>query len=156
MLKLIAAVDHQWGIGKSGDLLVSLPLDMKHFKEETMGKTVIMGRKTLESFPNHKPLPNRRNLVLTRNKNYQLEGIEVFHDINDLLSEDAYIIGGGEIYRQFLPYCEEASITQIRHSFEADTFFPNLDEDSEWMLVDESNIMEEMGYHFTFRTYRRK
>jgi dihydrofolate reductase len=159
-MNLIVAVDANWAIGKDGDLLACIPADMKQFKEKTIGNFVVMGRKTLESFPKRKPLCDRTNVVLTHNKSYQAEGVWIFHSIEELIErlegeKNVFVIGGGEIYKQLLPYCTTAYVTYINHSFEADTFFVNLEENKEWILEEESECKEDAGYQFTFRIYRR-
>ena len=114
-MKIIAAVDEKWGIGKGMNLLFRISEDMEFFKEKTMGKTVVMGRKTLESFPNAKPLKNRKNVVLTTDKNFKCDGTEIVHDIKTIIGkyggDDTFVLGGGEVYRQLLPYCDSAYIT---------------------------------------------
>ena len=159
-MKLIVAVDKNWAIGKDGDLLAHIPLDMKHFKEKTMHHFVVMGRKTLESFPNKKPLVNRTNLVLTRNMDYYANGVEIFHSIQELQKrllghDDVFIIGGGQIYCEFLPYCDEAIVTYIHKEFDADTYFPTLDTLPNWYLEKESDIFHDEPYSFTFRIYKK-
>ena len=159
-MKLIVAVDKNRAIGNNGDLLAHIPLDMKHFKEKTSNTIVVMGRKTLESFPGQKPLVNRTNLVLTRNTSYFANEVEIFHSIQELQKrlaghDNVFIIGGGEIYHEFLPYCNEAIVTYIHQEFEADTFFPNLDENPNWYLEKESDIVHDGPYSFTFRTYKK-
>lgn len=141
-MNLIAAVDKNWAIGKNNELLVSIPNDMKMFRQMTTGKVVVMGRKTLESFPNGLPLKNRVNIVLTKNQNYQVKGAIIVHSVEEVLeelkkydSEDVYVIGGGQIYRQMLPYCDTAHMTKIDHAYEADAYFPNLDENEEWKIT---------------------
>ena len=138
-MNLIVAADKNWGIGKDNKLLVSIPSDMKFFRQETMGKVVVMGRKTLESFPNGLPLKNRTNVVLTSDKNYQVKDAVIVHSIDEVLEElkkydddEIYVIGGGKVYEELLPYCDVAHVTKIDFAFEADTHFPNRDEDSEW------------------------
>ncbi len=162
-MQLIAAADTRWGIGKDGKLLVSIPADMKYFQSTTGGHTVIMGRKTLESFPGHKPLKNRRNIVLTRQEDYAVEGVEVVTDIEQALDlvkdqnpDEVFCIGGAEIYRQFLPYCDKALITRIDHVYDADAYLPDLDRDPDWKLVRESEeqIFFDLTYHFCM--YKRK
>lgn len=162
-MQLIAAADTRWGIGKDGKLLVSIPADMKYFQSTTSGHTVIMGRKTLESFPGHKPLKNRRNIVLTRQEDYAVEGVEVVTDIEQALDlvkdqnpDEVFCIGGAEIYRQFLPYCDKALITRIDHVYDADAYLPDLDRDPDWKLVRESEeqIFFDLTYHFCM--YKRK
>lgn len=152
-MNLIVAVDENWGIGKNNDLLISIPEDMKFFRTTTNGKTIIMGRKTLESFPNGNPLKNRENIVLS--KNNINKDVLVFHTIEDILSyvknkEDVFVIGGGSIYKQFLPYCNKAYITKISKNFGADIFFPNLDILSDWNITYESEekIWENISYKF--------
>ncbi|MBR5808778.1 MAG: dihydrofolate reductase [Clostridia bacterium] len=160
-MKLIVAVSQNWGIGKNNDLLFNIPKDMKFFREITMGKTVILGRKNLESFPNAKPLPKRPNIILTRDKNFVCDGATVVHSIDELLAmdidfADAFVIGGEEIYRQLLPYCDLCYVTKVKESVPADKFMVNLDELSEWKLTQESDEIEDNGHTLTFCTYERK
>ena len=160
-MKLIVAVSENWGIGKDNDLLFSIPKDMKFFRETTMGKTVILGRKNLESFPGAKPLPKRPNIILTRDKNFKVEGATIVNSIDELLAMDfdkdeAYVIGGEEIYRQLLPYCDKCFITKVKENADADKFMVNLDEDGEWKLTSESEEIEDNGHIITFCTYERK
>ena len=116
-MKIIAAVDEKWGIGKGMNLLFRISEDMEFFKEKTMGKPVVMGRKTLESFPNAKPLKNRKNVVLTTDKNFKCDGTEIVHGIKTIVEkyggDDTFVIGGGEVYKQLLPYCDSAYITKV-------------------------------------------
>lgn len=161
-MNLIAAADERWGIGKEGGLLANLPGDMKYFRETTKGKTVVMGRKTLESFPGGRPLKNRTNLVLSRNKDYAPEGVTVYHTPEEAIDalkkmdpEEVFVIGGGTIYRQLLPWCNKAYITHIYASFEADTTLPDLEDDPEWELKEQSPCMEENGLRYDFRIYTR-
>lgn len=144
-MNLIVAVDENWAIGKDNKLLVSIPSDMKFFRETTTGKVVVMGRKTLESFPNGLPLKNRTNIVLTRNRDYQVKDAIVVHSVPELLvkldkysSEDVYVIGGDSVYQELLPYCDVAHVTKINHVYAADSWFPNLDETGEWEITGES------------------
>ena len=160
-MKLIVAVSENWGIGKDNDLLFSIPKDMKFFRETTMGKTVILGRKNLESFPGAKPLPKRPNIILTRDKNFKVEGATVVNSIDELLAMDfdkdeAFVIGGEEIYRQLLPYCDKCFITKVKETADADKFMVNLDADSDWELTAESEEIEDNGHIITFCTYERK
>ena len=159
-MQLIVAVDAQWGIGYQGDLLVKIPEDLQFFRSMTMGKTMILGRKTLESFPEGKPLPSREHLVLTRNQTYRVPGIQVIHSMEALLGQmKSYendrlcLVGGGELYSQMLSFCEIAYVTRIKHTFLADTFFPNLDEMIEWTLIEESEPHKYQDYDFTFCKY---
>lgn len=162
-MNLIVAVDKNWAIGNKGKLLVSIPGDQKMFREETMGKIIVMGRKTLESLPSGQPLMGRTNVVLTRNESFNKKGTVVFHTVEETLeylkqfrSEDVYIIGGEEIYRQFLPYCDTAHVTWIDYAYEADTHFPNLDKDPEWHVTDESDEQTYFNLCYEFRKYERK
>ena len=130
-MNLIVAVDKNWAIGLKNKLLISIPADMKFFRDTTMGKVVVMGRKTLETFPSGQPLKRRTNIVLTRDKNYQVKDAVVVHTVEELLEElkqydeeEIYVIGGESIYRQLLPYCKVAHVTKIDHAYEADTYFP--------------------------------
>jgi dihydrofolate reductase len=159
-MNLIVAVDKNWAIGNNGELLVSIPEDMKLFRSETTGKVVVMGRKTLESFPGGNPLKNRVNIVITYNPNYEKEGVIVCHSVHEALEElkkydrhDIYVIGGETIYRQFLPYCSVAHVTKINYSYEADTYFPNLDEDSNWSETDSSDEKTYFDLEYYFKKY---
>lgn len=155
-MKLIVAVDKNWGIGKNNDLLCHLPDDMKNFRKITMGHKIVMGRKTLESFPEGKPLKNRTNIVLSSNE--IKEDVITCHSIEEVLQicdNDTFVIGGGSIYKQFLPYCKEAYITRIHKDFNADTFFPKID-DTKWILTEKSQIMTQNNIDFHFETWVRK
>lgn len=161
-MKLIVAVDKNWGIGKSGELLTSIPEDMKFFRSTTTGNVVVMGRKTLESFPGQKPLKNRVNIVLTNNVRYKADGALVVNSIDELLGmlneyadKEVYVIGGGTIYSQLLEYCDTALVTYIDEEFEADTYFPNLESDSLWKMTDESKRKEHEGLTYYFRCYNK-
>lgn len=161
-MQIIVAVDKNWGIGKNGDLLVHIPEDLKRFKELTTGKIVIMGRKTLESLPKQQPLKDRTNIILTHDKSYHVEGAVVTHTIYEMLvyckkyrSEDMFIIGGGQIYNQLLSFCDTLHITKINQEYEADTFFPNIDEDKKWVLKTKED-KDYNGLSFSFLTYTRK
>lgn len=155
-MKLIVAVDKNWGIGKNNDLLCHLPDDMKNFRKITMEHKIVMGRKTLESFPEGKPLKNRTNIVLSSNE--IKEDVITCHSIEEVLQicdNDTFVIGGGSIYKQFLPYCKEAYITRIHKDFNADTFFPKID-DTKWILTEKSQIMTQNNIDFHFETWVRK
>ena len=130
-MNMIAAVDRNWAIGRKGRLLVSIPNDLKHFREETMGKVVVLGRKTLQTFPQAMPLSGRTNIILSRNPSFFVKGAQVVHSLDELKlalepfpSKDIYCIGGESIYRQLLPWCDTAHITRIDHGYEADAYFP--------------------------------
>ena len=161
-MNIIVAADSNWGIGKNNQLLVSIPADMKMFRQETTGKVVVMGRKTLESFPNGLPLKNRTNIVLTGNKNYKANGAIIVHTIEELLeeikkypSDEVYCIGGDSVYKQLLPYCDTAHVTKIDFVYEADSHFPNLDEMPEWKITAESEEQTYFDLEYTFVKYER-
>ena len=162
-MNLIVAVDKNWGIGKENKLLVSIPADMKFFREMTTGKVVVMGRKTLESFPNGLPLKNRTNIVLSKNPDYLVKEALVVHSFAALLkeleayqSEDIYVIGGDSIYRLLLPYCDVAYLTKVEHTYEADTYFPNLEEQTEWEITGVSEEQTYFDLEYRFVKYERK
>ena len=162
-MKLILAADRNWAIGKDGDLLCHLPGDLKYLKEKTVGKTVIMGRGTLESLPGKKPLPKRENIVISGNPDYAVPGAVVLHSheelfdyIRDKDSDEVMVMGGGRVYRELLPYCDTCYITRIYESFDADTWFVNLDEMPEFEIVWQSELQEENGIQYRFLEYRRK
>jgi len=156
-MNLIAAVDENWAIGNKNELLVRIPNDQKFFREETTGKVVVLGRKTMETFPGGKPLKNRTNIVLSTKADYQVEGAIVVHSIEELLeelknypSEDIYIIGGESVYKQMLPYCDTAHITKIDMAYDADAYHPNLDADDAWQITATSDeqVYFDLTYHF--------
>ncbi len=161
-MNIIVAVDKNWAIGNKGDLLVRIKADHRRFKALTVGKVVVLGRKTMDTFPGRKPLKDRTNIILSRDSEYYVEGAVVVNSVEGLLeelkkyqSEDVFIIGGSSIYEQMLPYCDCAYITKIDHEFEADAFFPNLDIKQEWKAFDEINEQDSSDYNFSFVTYRR-
>ncbi len=161
-MKMIVAVDKNWGIGKNNDLLVSIPADMKMFRTETSGKVVVMGRKTLESFPGGLPLKNRTNIVLSGNPDYQVEGAIVVHSLQELLEEikkypkdQVYCIGGDSVYKMLLPYCDTAQVTKIDFAYEADRYFPNLDEMPQWQVAAESEEQTYFDLEYRFVRYER-
>ncbi len=190
-MNIIVAVDENWGIGKNGDLLMHLSGDMRFFKKMTLGKIVVMGRKTLESLPNSKPLPHRRNIVLSKSLNYEVENVEIMTSIEDVISfsnclekqrliecekhsqqvdrnifwennekesensSEIFVIGGAQIYERLLPYCDKCYVTKIHSTLDADVFFPNIDDNKMFQLVDESDEIEEKGITYTFCTYNR-
>ena len=161
-MNLIAAADENWGIGKNGGLLAHISGDMKYFRETTKGKIVVMGRKTLESFPNGLPLKNRTNIVLTGNKDYNVKDAIIVHTVEELLeeikkypSEEVYCIGGDSVYKQLLPYCDTAHVTKIDFAYEADSYFPNLDEMPEWKVTAESDEQTYFDLEYSFMKYER-
>ncbi len=161
-MKMIAAVDNNWAIGYKNKLLVRIPADQKYFRNETMGKVIVMGRKTLESFPQGQPLAGRTNVVLSRKSDYKVKGTVVINTVEETLeylsqfdTDDIFIIGGETIYRQFLDYCDEALITKIDHEYQADAWFPNLDELKEWQLVGDTEEQTYFDLEYTFLKYKR-
>ena len=161
-MNLIAAVDKNWAIGYQNKLLTSIPEDMKFFRQTTTGKVVVMGRKTLESFPGKKPLKNRTNIVVTKKPSYQAEGAIVVHNEDELReelkkddSEDIFVIGGESIYRQLLDECDKAYITKIEYAYTADAYFPNLDEKEEWKITAESEEHTCFDLEYFFLTYEK-
>lgn len=158
-MNLIVAVDQNWAIGKDGDQLIYIPEDLKRFKALTTGHPVILGRKTLATFPGGRPLKGRRNLILSRDPAFAPEGGEVFPDLDSLLSaapEDSFVIGGASVYRALLDRCDTAYITRIDASFPADTYFPDLEQRPEWQLTQVSEPMEHEGICFRYCTYIKK
>ena len=159
-MNLIVAADENWGIGVNGGLLCHIPADLKYFKEKTMGGVLVMGRKTLESFPGGKPLPGRTNIVLTRNKDFNKEGVEVVNGVDELFcklkkyaDKSIFVSGGAEIYRLLMPYCQRAYVTHIYKKFDADTFMPEINDG--WEKISEEEH-EHNGLKFGFAVYERK
>ena len=162
-MNIIVAADENWAIGNKDKLLVSIPKDQKHFREETTGKVVVLGRKTLQTFPQGQPLKNRTNIILSTDKSYQVKDATVVHSVEELLeelkqyaSDSIYIIGGESVYRQLLPYCDTVHVTKIDHAYEADTYFPNLDEDADWEITADSDEQTYFDIPYTFLKYERK
>ena len=159
MIYAIVHADKEWGIGKGNDMMFSLPADMKFFRSTTMGHTVVMGGNTLRSFPNQKPLKNRVNIVLSRGqvrddciivRSYD----ELKTEMTSRKNEDIYVIGGGEVYKELLPYCHEVLVTKVDAVGGAEVFFPNLDENADFVCVDEGIPQEDNGYTICFTRYR--
>ena len=145
-MKLIVAVDQNWAIGKDGDQLAYLSTDLRRFKEITMGHPILLGRKTLATFPGGRPLKGRRNLVLSRTPGFQVEGAEVFADLASVKAAapaDTVVVGGGSVYQALLPCCDTAYVTRMEAEFPADTWFPNLDQDPDWTVLEQSDPLEE-------------
>ena len=161
-MNAIACADLGWGIGKDGDLIYNIPEDMKFFRTMTAGKTVIMGRATLESLPGGKPLPKRRNIILSRAVS-SVDGAEVCKSPEEIASlladeagEDIFVIGGESVYRDMLPYCDTIYITRVEAESDADRRFPDLDSDAEWEIAEQSPRYEKDGLFYSFVTYKRK
>lgn len=162
-MNAIVAVDKNWAIGYKGKLLVSIPNDMKMFREETTGKVVVLGRKTLATFPNGLPLKNRTNIVLTKDMDFKAGDAIIVHSVDELLeelknynTEDVYIIGGDSVYKQMLPYVDICHVTKIEHAYDADTYFPNLEKDPEWEMVKESEEQIYFDLEYSFQMWKRK
>lgn len=162
-MKAIVAVDQNWGIGCKGKLLVSIPADMKFFRATTLGKVVVMGRKTLESFPNGAPLKDRVNIVLTKNPGFSKDGVVVVHNLEELHeelkkynSDDVFVIGGETIYAQLIDECDTAYVTKIDYAYEADAYFPNLDEKADWEVAVEGEEETYYDLEYYFMTYKKK
>ena len=165
---LIAAVDRNWSIGYRGKLLVQIPADQQIFRNETMGKIVVMGRKTYESIQGGRPLPGRTSFVLSADESFaprseRSGAVRVFRTPEALCEaiagygpEDVYLIGGGSMYERFLPLCHRAEITWIDYAYDADTRCPNLDASPEWEKVRESEEQTYFSLEYYFRTYERK
>ena len=161
-MNMIVAVDRNWGIGRDNGLLASLPTDMKYFREHTLGKVVVMGRKTLESMPGGKGLPKRTNYVLTANPDYQAEGCitvhgeyELFDELSQYEPDDVYLIGGGSLYNRFYKYCSKLYITKMDADLNADTFIIDIDSDPDYTLISESEPVTENGITFRFCVYSK-
>lgn len=157
-MQAIVAVSQSWGIGKGGDLLFRLPSDLRRFKAMTTGHTVIMGRKTLDSLPGGKGLPHRRNLVLSRQSDFAPDRAEVIHSVEDILKtaeDDAFVIGGQQVYEQLLPYCTRVHVTKVLSDPEADAFFPDLDKLPEWKVASAGEMLTENGLSFQYVEYIR-
>jgi dihydrofolate reductase len=162
-MNCIVAVDKNWAIGYQNKLLVSIPDDMRFFREVTTGKVVVMGKNTLESFPGGLPLKNRTNIVIALEKDYKVKDATVVYSIKEALeeankykSEDVFVIGGASIYKQMLQYCDVAHVTKIDYAYQADTYFPDLDNMEDWVLAEESDEHTYYDLTYTFCRYERK
>ena len=162
-MKAIVCVDNNWAIGKNNDLLVRIPGDMKRFRAFTTGNVIVMGRKTLESFPGGRPLPDRVNVVLTHNEDFEMKNVVVAHSVDELKevlkdyeTQEIYLVGGDSLYKQLVPMCDEVLVTKVDFEYDADRYFPNLDEDDNWYVDSES---EELTYYdiiYHYINYRHK
>lgn len=162
-MNMIVAVDNNWAIGNKGSLLVRIPNDHKMFRQETHGKVVVLGRKTLETFPQGKPFPGSKNIILSTNINYRVKDADVVHNLEELLEElkkynddDVYVIGGESVYRMMLPYCDVIHVTKIDHDYEADAYFPNLDMLKEWEITAEGEEQTYFDIAYEFVKYERR
>lgn len=166
-MNLIGAVDRNWAIGKDNKLLVSIPNDMKLFRELTLNKIIVTGRKTMETFQNGKPLMNRVNIVLSENEDLDIKDVKVAKSIEQLFeileelykegytSDDVFVVGGESVYAQLEKYCDKAYITKIDCEYDADVFFPNLDEKKEWILTEHSDEQPYFDIEYSFLKYNR-
>ncbi len=159
-MNAIVAVDNHWAIGNKGSLLVRIPMDQKYFRQMTIGKVVVLGRKTLATFPNSLPLPGRTNIIMSRNQNLKVKGATVVHSLEELMeelkqyaSEDVFVIGGDDIYKQLVPYCDTVYATRIDYRYAADAYFPNLDDLPSWTLTEEGEENTYFDLEFTFCKY---
>ena len=159
-MDLIVAVDKNWAIGNKGELLVSIPEDMKFFRQTTMGSVIVLGRKTLAGFPNGLPLKGRDNIILSTNEDYNVRGATVVHNKDKLFEElkkykdrQIFVIGGGTVYEMLLPYCKYAHVTKINYSYVADTHFPDLDALDNWNVVEESDEHTYFDLEYFFYKY---
>lgn len=162
-MNMIAAVDKNWAIGNKGSLLVRIPADQRLLRQETAGKVVVMGRKTLEGLPGGRPFDHCSNIVMSTDSGLTVRGAVVCHDLQELFEklkgtdpDDVCVIGGGQIYRLLLPYCDKVHITRIEHAYLADTWFPNLDEDPEWHITADSDEMTYFDLEYRHLCYERR
>lgn len=162
-MKLIAAADKNWGIGYKGRLLVNIPSDLKRFREMTLGKVVVLGRTTLETFPQKQPLEKRTNIILSTKQDYKVKNAVIVHNLDELMQElkqydtdDVYIIGGESVYKQLYDKCDEAFITALDYSYDADAYCPNLDEEEAWELAEKGEEQTYFDIIFRFNRYVKK
>ena len=162
-MNIIVAVDNNWAIGFQNKLLVHIPADQRFFRDETIHKAVIMGRKTLESFPGGQPLKQRLNVIITSSPDYKVaDGVvvgsveEALEAVKDYKTEDIYVIGGASIYEQMLPYCDVAHVTKIDYNYTADTYFPNMDKMDDWVITAESDEQTYFDLTYAFCKYEKK
>ena len=160
---IIVAADNNWAIGNKGQLLVTSPNDQKHFREETAGKVVVMGRKSLVNFPQGMPLAGRTSIILSKDPKFTVKGGIVVHSIEELQeelkkypSQDVYVIGGDSVFKQLLPYCDVVHVTKIDHEYQADTYFPNLDKDKDWVITADSDELTYFDIAYEFFKYERR
>ncbi len=162
-MNIIVTVDKNWAIGNHSQRLVSIPEEQRLLREETLGKTIVMGRKTFEQLPAKQPLYGRTNIILTRDRSYQVKGAAVCHSVEETLKvlanvpdDSVFIIGGSSIFEQFLPYCDTVHVTCIDYQYDADAYFPDLDKAPEWEMVLESEEQTYFNLCYTFRMYQKK
>lgn len=162
-MQIMAAVDNNWAIGFQNSLLVRIPRDQQMFREMTEGKVLVIGRKTLETFPQKQPLKNRINIILSRDRNYTVKDGIVVHSMEELFEElkkydtnDVYVAGGASVYEQLLPCCDTAHITKVDYTYQADAYFPRLDKMEDWKLTEESEEQTYFDLEYYFQKYERK
>ncbi len=162
-MNIIAAVDNNWAIGFQNSLLVRIPRDQKVFREMTEGKVIVIGRKTLETFPQKQPLKNRVNIILSRDRNFAVKDAVVVHSMKELMEElkkydekEVYAAGGASVYEQLLPYCDTAYITKVDYTYQADAYFPRLDKMEDWKLTEDSEEQTYFDLEYYFQKYERK
>ena len=162
-MNMIVCADSRWGIGKKGELLVRIPADQGMFREHTVGNVVLGGRKTMEGLRGKMPLNGRVNIVLTSKKGYTFGDAVIVHSMEEALLElkkyeedRIYIIGGGKVYQEFLPYCNRVYVTKVDYQYEADTFFPNLDKSDEWVMTHDSEEQTYYDLEYYFTIYQRR
>ena len=155
-MEFIVAVDENWGIGKDGGMLDHLPKDLAFFKRKTTGHIIVMGRKTLESFPGGKPLPDRLNIVLTPQVEFDApEGVVQVHSLPELGRDDVYLVGGASVYARLKDVCKGGYVTHIRHAYDgAEVFFPDLSKDDRWELAETIAHAEDQDKALDFCYYR--
>lgn len=162
-MQIMAAVDNNWAIGFQNSLLVRIPRDQQMFREMTEGKVLVIGRKTLETFPQKQPLKKRINIILSRDRNYTVKDGIVVHSMEELFEElkkydtnDVYVAGGASVYEQLLPCCDTAHITKVDYTYQADAYFPRLDKMEDWKLTEESEEQTYFDLEYYFQKYERK
>lgn len=162
-MQLIVAVDNNWAIGNKNNLLVSIPGDHKFFRETTMGHVVVLGRKTLEGFPNGLPLKGRTNIILTTDKDFTAKDAIIVHSKEELLvelakyeSDDVFIIGGESVYNMMYEYCDTAHVTKINYNYQADKYFPNLDQEENWVITGDSDEQTYFDLEYYFYRYENR
>lgn len=162
-MNIIVNVSKNWAIGRNNELLFHISADMKFFKEHTTGNTIVMGRKTLESLPGSRALPNRTNIVLSRKSDFECENVTVYHSVDELMeniknldSSSVYVIGGESLYRELLPFCDTAYVTKVdKEVADADAFMVDLDNHPKWQAESESDTLSANGLDYKFVTYKR-
>ena len=161
-MNLYVTADENWAIGNNNNLLIQIPRCQKLFLEETKGKVLVMGRKTLATFPQGLPLAGRTNIVLSKNEELQIKNTTVVHSVEELLeelkqfpSEDVYVVGGESVYKQLIPYCNVAHVVKMDHAYDANKYFPNLDKDSQWKLTADSDELTYFDIAYEFLKYER-